>query len=305
MIALMSTLVSLGLVSSLPAAGGPLVRLPPGPVLAFTDAAGALSAAAEYGTTTIRLASPRDTEVIGHSWSPDGRQIAVVRCRGRNCLEGSIGVMRADGTHERSVSAGVGVVWMPDGQHLLVDRVDKPGHWIVNVGDGSRRRFTAPGLSSAPVSPRLSPDGRWLLHLTRPYGRLIPNPYAPHHAHARNWLIVTDLVSGRSRKVMTQRGWYMIGTAPWAPDGSRFTFTRRAFLQSSGGQLYVSIPTANGIHLAAGGARSSGSWSPDGTRVAFNVDSACTIHVAPVDGGSPTRTLPFKGCLPTWRPAHS
>ena len=58
---------------------------------------------------------------------------------------------------------------------------------------------------AAPFSP-LSPDGRWLLHLARIYGRSIPNPYAPHHARARNWLILTDLRNGRSRRVLNARG---------------------------------------------------------------------------------------------------
>jgi hypothetical protein len=273
-------------------------------VLAFSRADGALAVAAEDGSGLRQIASARGGAVISHSWSPDGRRIAFTRCRGRNCSEGSVYVVRAGGTGERRVVSNAGAaVWLADGKHLLVGRADKPGHWIVAVSTGSRRRFTAPGLAAAPGSPRLSPDRRWLLHLTLPYGRVIPNPYAPHHARARNWLLVTDLARGRTRKVSNERGWYSIGTAPWAPDGTSFTFARRAFLQAPGGKLHVAAPSSLGSTIVGSGAREGGAWSRDGERIAFNVDGGCKIGVVTVDASSAARVLPFAGCLPTWRPS--
>jgi Tol biopolymer transport system component len=273
-------------------------------VLAFSRADGALVLAAEDGSAPSRVASPRGGEVVSHSWSPDGRRIAFSRCRGRNCSEGSVYVVGADGTGERLVASRAGgAVWLQDGKHLLVEGADRPARWIVAVRNGSRRRFTAPGLAAAPGSPRLSPDGRWLLHLTQPYGRVIPNPYAPHHARARNWLVLTDLANGRSRRVSNQRGWHFIGTAPWASDGLSFTFTRRAFLQASGGQIHVATPTSLGSKVVAYGARGGGAWSPDGARLAFNTDDRCAIRVVTLDATSASRVLPFRGCLPTWRPS--
>jgi hypothetical protein len=168
-------------------------------------------------------------------------------------------------------------------------------------GDRARRPYRAPGLDAAPFSPRLSPDGRWLLHLAPIYGRLIPNPYAPHHARARNWLIVTDLRTGRSHRVSDERGLYFIGTTPWSPDGTRFTFTRRKYLQASGGRIYVASPGGGAPQLVAQGAREAGAWSPDGLRLVFNVGNACALRVVALDGSS-TRLLRFRGCLPTWRP---
>lgn len=272
-------------------------------VLAFSGADGSLVVAAEDGSASLPVASPRGGAVTSHSWSPDGRRIAFSRCRGRNCSRGSVYVVRADGTGERLVLSRAGAaVWLPDGKHLLAGRADKPGYWIVAVRNGARRPFTAPGLAAAPGSPRLSQDARWLLHLTLPYGRVIPNPYAPHHARARNWLLLTDLANGRSRKVSSQRGWYAIGTAPWAPDGTRFAFTRREFLQAPGGKLHVAAPRSPGSQVVASGAREGGAWSPDGTRLAFNVGGDCKISVATVDTRSAARVLPFTGCLPTWRP---
>lgn len=201
--------------------------------LTFTRADGALAAATEDGKRTARLALPRGGFVASHAWSHDGRYIAFSRCRGKNCRQGSVYVIRDDGSGERLVIANAGgAVWMPDDQHLLVDRADKPGHWIVSLADRSRRRYAPPGHAAAPFSPRLSPDGRWLLHLAPIYGRSLPSPSAPHHARARNWLIITDLRNGRSRRVSNERGLYFLGTAPWSPDGTQFTFTQRRFLQA-------------------------------------------------------------------------
>jgi Tol biopolymer transport system component len=272
-------------------------------VLAFSRADGTLAVAAEDGSAQRRVASARGGEVVSHNWSPDGRRLAFSRCRGRNCSQGSVYVVRSDGTGERQVVSRAGAaVWLRDGRHLLVGRTDQAGHWIVAVNHASRRRFTAPGLVAAPGSPRLSPNGRWLLHLTTPYGRLIPNPYAPHHARARNWLMVTDLVSGRSRRVSGQRGWYLIGTAPWARDGMSFTFTQRSFLQAPGGTIYIAGPTSSGARVVGYGAREAGAWSPDGARLAFNVGGDCRIRVVTIDASAAPRELPFTGCLPTWQP---
>ena len=273
-------------------------------VLTFTRADGALAAGAEDGSATTLFALPRGGFVANHAWSHDGSRIAFARCFGRNCRHGSVYVIGADGSGERLVIANaVAAVWMPDDTHLLVDRADRPGHWIVSVVDRSRRPYAPRVLAAAPFSPRLSPDGRWLLHLARIYGRSVPSPNAPHHARARNWLILTDLRSGRSRRVSNERGLYFIGTAPWSPDGTKFTFTRRRFLQASGGRIYVATPSGGDIQPVADGAREAGAWSPDGLRLAFNIGNACAIRVASVDGGSAPRTLPFKGCLPTWRPS--
>ena len=302
----LALLLSLSLLAG--SAGRPVVgaraALPPDPVMTFARPDGALAAAPEDGMATVRLAGPGTGFVTSHAWSPDGQRVAFTRCRGRNCAQGSVFVVDADGSDERLVASPAGgATWMPDGSHLLVARAALPGYWVVAVGDGARRRFRAPGLDAAPFSPRLSPDGHWLLHLTAIYGRLIPNPYAPHHARARNWLLLTDLRTGSTRRVSAEPGLYFLGTTPWSPDGTRFTFTRRNYLQATGGRIYVGRP-AGGPRPVADGAREAGAWSPDSLRLAFNVGNHCAIGVRPVDGTSPTRLLRFRGCLPTWRPTQ-
>jgi Tol biopolymer transport system component len=272
------------------------------PVLTFTRADGALAAGTEAGTATTRLVNRGDGFISSHAWSHDGTRIAVSRCLGANCRHGSVWLVNADGRGERLVGTDlIGAAWMPDDEHLIVDSPSGPQHWIVALSGGARRPYRPGGNALAPFSPRLSPDGRWLLHLTPIYGRTLPSTSAPHHAYARNWLLATDLSTGRSRRVSSEPGLYYLGTAPWSPDGMQFTFTRRKYLQASGGRIYVATP-AGSARVVADGARDAGAWSPDGSRLAFNTGKACAIRVVSVDGGTPARTLAFSGCRPTWRP---
>ncbi|HYZ78746.1 MAG TPA: hypothetical protein VE596_15380 [Gaiellaceae bacterium] len=44
-----------------------------------------LVTAGEDGTGATALTSARDGGVIAYSWAPDGRRIAVVQCRRRDC----------------------------------------------------------------------------------------------------------------------------------------------------------------------------------------------------------------------------
>ena len=267
-------------------------------VVAFVRFDVGLMTAAEDGTGTTRLTSPRHGTVIGYSWAPDGRRLAVVQCRRGDCRAY---VMDADGRSRRQLASNVlSAVWMPDGRRVQVDRRDRRGYWTVDVATGNRRRFTAPGLAAAPGSPRLSPDRRRLLHLAPPYGRLIPSPpgSARHHANARNWLVLTDLRSRRSHRVSNERGWYVLGAAPWSPDGTTITFTRRRTLQTSSGGVYVASGSAGPRRLAVG-ARDGGAWSPDGSKIIFSND-VCRIRVVTLDGT--TTALPFRGCMPSWQP---
>ena len=257
-----------------------------------------LVTAEEDGTGATALTSARDGAVIGYSWAPDGRRIAVVQCRRRDCRAY---VINADGRQRRQLAANVeSAVWMPDGKRILVDRRVRPGYWTVDVATGIRRRFSPPGLAAAPGSPRLSPDGRRYLHLAPPYGRRVPTPpgSAPHHTNARNWLIVTDLRSRRSRRPTRERGWYVLGAAPWSSDGTAITFTRRRTLQTTTGAVYVAEGSA-GVRRLAAGAREAGAWSRDGSKIIFS-NASCRIRIVTLDGR--ISTLPFRGCVPSWQP---
>ena len=90
----------------------------------------------------------------------------------------------------------------------------------------------------------------------------------------------------------------MLGAAPWSPDGTTITFTRRRTLQTSSGGVYVASGSAGPRRLAVG-ARDGGAWSPDGSKIIFSND-VCRIRVVTLDGT--TTALPFRGCMPSWQP---
>jgi Tol biopolymer transport system component len=262
---------------------------------------GVLMTAAENGTATEALTSTRDGSVLGYSWSPDGGRIALTQCpRWKLCHAYLIDAL---GEHRRLIARDVwSAIWMLDGRHVVIEPRHRKGYRVLNVETGSRRRFNAPGLASAPGAPRVSPNGRWLLHLAPPYGQPVPTPGPErHHLHAKNWLVITNLLTGRSRKLSKIRGWYVLGAAPWSPDGSAITFTRRKTLQTSGGSLFVTGVNGVGGRRLARGVRGAGSWSADRKRVVFN-DSLCHIRIVSIEDASSV-TLSFIGCMPSFQPS--
>lgn len=91
-------------------------------------------------------------------WSPDGSQIAFVR-------NGEVFLVSPLGGAERKVAESAGrVVWMPDGQSLLVlDKTSRYARSIfsVLVATGEKRRLTFPhDLSPGDIDMAASPDGR-------------------------------------------------------------------------------------------------------------------------------------------------
>jgi Tol biopolymer transport system component len=90
----------------------------------------------------------------------------------------------------------------------------------------------------------------------------------------------------------------VLGVAPWSPDRTAITFTRRKTLQASTGGVYVAGGSA-GVRRLAGGAREAGAWSPDGSKIIFS-NASCRIRVVTL--GGTISTLPVRGCLPSWQP---
>jgi WD40 repeat protein len=89
------------------------------------------------------------------SWSPDGKRLVVER-------GGAIVVLRADGSGERVVAAGMDPAWSPDGHRIAFS--DGDDLYVVSIRLGGVRRLIS-GLGSQ-NAPAWSPDGHRLAYVS-------------------------------------------------------------------------------------------------------------------------------------------
>jgi CubicO group peptidase (beta-lactamase class C family) len=278
------------------AAGTPVgpKPLPPEPVLVFTGTLGVVTLASDDGSHRTGLTAPYAGQAFDPLWSPAGDRVLFTRCHGEAC---AVYVVRADGVGERRLTAGTGVLWL-DAGHVLVRGASRA--WRVDVASGAKRpaaRVFA-GISSRAA---LSPDGTKLLYLSRPYGVSARDLARGRGARARNRLLIADVASGASRPLRGESGFYLITANAWSPDGSSIAFVRRPRLGSFRGELFVASADGTMLSRVASNGGNGVSWSPDGSRLVFNVGIGCQIRILDLTSAT-TTTLPGEGCQPSWRP---
>ena len=211
------------------------------------------------------------------SWSPDGMAIAWAGPQGVVYAE------NADGSGARRVTNGWAPSWSPDGARLAVTRED--GIYTM-AADGTDARLLVPGGSA----PKWSPDGRRI-------------------AFQSLRGISTVVVDGGATTPLAVGGTFACPTAvvpvidygaTWSPGGSALAF---GSFFACGLAFHGSISTVNrdGSNLqtvASGGAADNGAyspiWSPDGTRIVFELDQArdpcCSLVTVDAAGGVTTLT---------------
>jgi Tol biopolymer transport system component len=195
--------------------------------------------------------------------------------------------------------AGVesGASWSPDGTFLAF------GHF-----PGSEPLFIVPtaGGDAVPlvesedgdVSPRWSPDSRWIAFVSNHEGG--------------NGIFLVPPLGGRVRRLADTNipvleigtQFQALGPTPWSPDGGTLLFSRRASDGSyaiwkieldSRQETQLTRPEPGVTDLGA-------SWSFDGSRIVFSRDGKLWL-LAP--GGDPQPLLedePVEGWGPTWMP---
>jgi WD40 repeat protein len=142
-------------------------------------------------------------------WSPDGKYIAMSQF-----LENyHVVVMKADGSGLRRVTQGVSIEelsgWSPDGEQVLYTVLGEGGKHYLKLADIDTGTVTDLfAIDWKNPSPALSPDGKWVAYLDRPFGAYSAGVYVAR-------------LDGSGRRLMTQlEAQPSYAFSPfWSPDG--------------------------------------------------------------------------------------
>ncbi|GBE11832.1 translocation protein TolB [bacterium BMS3Bbin14] len=140
------------------------------------------------------------------------------------------------------------------------------------------------------VSPRFSPDGRYLA-------------YSSYHTGNQN-LYVTDLSQNKITRAISRRPGMNLAPA-WAPDGKTMIVTLSKdgnpdlYIIDRQGRILKRLTSREGINVSA-------TWAPDGKSIAFVSDRSGTPQIYIMDmKNHRTRRLTFQGnenTEPCWSP---
>ncbi|KIQ97455.1 winged helix-turn-helix domain-containing protein [Lysobacter sp. A03] len=168
-------------------------------------------------------------------WSPEGRDIAFLRITpGKECR---FMVVRATGRGERTVGTcdpdrQPGFSWTPEGDGFILDHGNGPGLQVLDLASGELRPLEYDAdPDRLDLTPRYSPDGRWIVFLRN-------SPLADF------WRIPA---AGGSAERLTRIGGEILGWG-WLPDNSGFVYARR----SEGVSHLFHFDIASGKHVDLG-----------------------------------------------------
>jgi Tol biopolymer transport system component len=231
--------------------------------------------------TITRPAAEREWWDVAPSVSPDGRRLLLTR---KQAVEGSsyVVVREVATGAEQSLTPRFGDAtggnWSPDGTRLTYSVAPD------DSSVGARTPYTARPDGSDPRPVADAGDARYL-----PGGELV--------VEAGGSISIVATEAGSERRLTPDDGhpWNLIG---WASDGSHLLVLRDG---SSEAAALWSLPTDGGrrVRLVAA---NDGAWSPDGSRLAYAVESyrkAPGLYLARADG-SGARRISASGTQPAW-----
>ncbi len=207
--------------------------------------------------TLTRVTAGKDEPFSFARWSPDGGQI--VFARRENIWIQSLGGLTARDTGVRGMTAS----WSPDGSKIAFSSGPEFLHQEIRVmpaAGGEAKALTA--WDSYATWPSWSPDGRELVYMLERQGS--------RHL----WMVSAS--GGQSRQLTT--GESEESHPEWSPrDPDRILFLRdhaRLFFRSvsTGRETPIDLSRAAGSPLPSGSVvLDYPSWSPDGSRIYFDV----------------------------------
>lgn len=221
-------------------------------------------------------------------FSPDGKWVAFVRT---SPALSELYVVSATGGPTRRVTTNAGRVdsldWLPDGSGLIFSssRSGKYQAWEVSIEGGEM--VPVSGLEGQCRDVTVSPDGTRLAY--------------------QRWETDVNIfrmkISGGD-PVRVTNGTQTDDSPIVSPDGKRVAFmsNRTGFWEVWG--INPDGTDERQITNVHGPPAGSPRWSPDGTRLAFDVHTGqvADIYIIPADGGQPTRltTGAWRDTLPNW-----
>ncbi len=233
--------------------------------------------------------------------SPDGKQVAFLRL-------GDVWVAPLEGGRERRLTVTLfsesGLVWSPDGKKLAFGfsraTPREEAHSFVGEKIAFRRLEQEPAeigvvsisggeVSSVASSPQSEESPRWIDST-----RLVLERFSPDYRSRE--ILAADVVTGAVETLYRERDekWWsltFLGAEPRpSPDGKWVAF----LLDESGwDSLYLVSAAGGAAHRITGDGEdvSRYSWSPDGSRIAFDTNSSHPgqRHLAVADVSDPAR----------------
>jgi len=211
------------------------------------------------------------------AWSPDGTKIAFHE--EKNCDGiGQLFLMNADGSDQNELTAGLVPTWAPDGQKIAFQNqnpLDRNHFDIYSISIDSQGKVDLASLTNLTnslgddIHPNWSPGSKIVFQSNRdcqlPDGTYPANKFE---------IYVMDIDGSNQTRLTFGCGWNSL--AAWSPDGTQIAFghldppTPEA-PSAVNFNIYVMNADGTNIRRLTDNPRldTKPSWSPDGTKIAF------------------------------------